>query len=120
MTSTAVQPISIEDAKQAIIALIKENNADFRQFLVEIMTQVAPSSPKKAKKKHVPQNSSPVNAEHIPYSEMPFWKANPHLKPLDPKDSGAEPLSKDFFDALLAFGNDPELRLTDEMIENID
>ena len=32
--------------------------------------------------------------------EMPFWKANPDMKPRDAKDFDAKPLGKEFFVAL--------------------
>jgi hypothetical protein len=121
MTSTTVQVAPIEATiKQAIVALIKENNAEFQQLLADTLPKSVPSFSKKEKKKQLVLNGLTVKKERIPYSEMPFWKANPHLKPLDPETLGAKPLSKEFFHALLAFANDPELRPTDEMIENID
>lgn len=124
MTATAIQQVSNEDIKQAILALIRENNAEFKQFLGDALPNAKPivskKTPKKAVEKQVVQEEQPVKKERIPYTEMPFWKANPQFKPLNIEDSGAKPLSKEFFDALLAFARDPELRLTDEMIKDID
>ena len=98
MTSTVIQTVSPEDVKQAIIALIKENNADFRQFIVDNLPNLALPAPKKTKKKQTLPNTSPQNGsdantakkERIPYSEMPFWKANPHLKPRIPEGKGTD------------------------------
>ena len=124
MTATAIQQVSNEDIKQAILALIRENNAEFKQFLGDALPNAKPivskKTPKKAVEKQVVQEEQPVKKERIPYTEMPFWKANPQFKPLNIEDSGAKPLSKEFFNALLAFARDPELRLTDEMIKDID
>lgn len=124
MTATAIQQVSNEDIKQAILALIRENNAEFKQFLGDALPNAKPivskKTPKKAVEKQVVQEEPSVKKERVPYTEMPFWKANPQFKPLNIEDSGAKPLSKEFFDALLAFARDPELRLTDEMIKDID
>jgi hypothetical protein len=100
MTSTAVQSVSSEDIKQAILALIKENNAEFKQFLGDVLPKSKPVAPKKPVKKQVVQEEPFVNKVHIPYSEMPFWKANPHLKPRVLEGKGG--LSKEFLDALKA------------------
>jgi hypothetical protein len=100
MTSTAVQSVSSEDIKQAILALIKENNAEFKQFLGDVLPKSKPVAPKKPVKKQVVQEEPFVNKVHIPYSEMPFWKANPHLKPRVLEGEGG--LSKEFLDALKA------------------
>lgn len=120
MTSTALQQVSTEDVKQAIIALIKENNAEFKQLLVDLLPNLAPSAPKKAKKKQAPQNSSPVNAEHISYSEMPFWKANPHLKPhvFEGKGTDLEAFSKALANAHEAF-KDISDKEWDDMLEQL-
>jgi hypothetical protein len=124
MTATAIQQVSNEDIKQAILALIRENNAEFKQFLGDALPNAKPivskKAPKKEAKNQVVQEEQPIKKERIPYSEMPFWKANPQFKPLNIEDSGAKPLSKEFFEALVAFAKDPELRLTDEMIKDID
>ena len=120
MTSTAVQTVSQEEIKQAILALIRENNAEFKQLLGNVLPKAKPVVAKKTTKKQAFQSESPVAKVRVPYSEMPFWKANPDLKPVDIEKTGAKPLTKAFYDALLAFANDPELRLTDEMIEDID
>lgn len=99
MTSTAVQQtVSTEEVKQAIIALIKENNAEFKQLLVELLPHLTSPAPKKAKKQTTPKIEFPPKKERIPYSEMPFWKANPDLKPIVLESKGG--LSKDFWSAL--------------------
>lgn len=99
MTDTAVQqPVSFEELKQVVIALIKENNAEFKQLLDDYRPKRVPKTQKKAKEKQVSFNGTPVKKERIPYSEMPFWKANPHLKPHVIEGKGG--LSNEFWKAL--------------------
>lgn len=99
MTDTAVQqPVSFEELKQVVIALIKENNAEFKQLLADSIPKRVPKTSKKAKEKQVPLNGTPVKKERIPYSEMPFWKANPDLKPHVLEGKGG--LSNGFWNAL--------------------
>jgi hypothetical protein len=118
MTDTIVQqPVSFEDLKQVVLSLIKENNAEFKQLLADSLPKIAPSKPKKAKEQQEALNGTPVKKERIPYSEMPFWKANPHLKPLE---GPPNPNQKAFLEAILAFATNPETQLTDAMIEGID
>jgi hypothetical protein len=118
MTSTAKQqPVSTEEIKQAIIALIKENNAEFKQLLAELLPNLDLPTPKKAKNKTESKIEFPPKKERIPYSEMPFWKANPDLKPLE---GPSTPNQKAFLEAILAFATNPETQLTDEMIEGVD
>ena len=118
MTSTAAQQsVSTEEVKQAIIALIKENNAEFKQLLVELLPNLASPASKKTKSKAESKIESPAQKERIPYSEMPFWKANPDLKPLE---APSNPNQKAFLEAILAFATNPETQLTDAMIEGID
>ena len=117
MATATVQQISKEDIKEAIMTLIKENNAEFRQLLSDLLPKTLEKTKKKVK------HNAPftvIKKERVPYREMPFWKANPDLKPRNPKDFGGEPLSKEFFDALMAFATNPETQLTDEMIQDID
>jgi hypothetical protein len=100
MTSTAVQVVPTEAAiKQAIVALIKNNKVEFQQLLADALLKSKPSSSKKEKKKQDNQNELALKKERIPYSEMPFWKANPHLKPLVPEPSKTVS-EKEFFDVL--------------------
>ncbi len=118
MTSTAAQQsVSTEEVKQAIIALIKENNAEFKQLLAELLPNLTSPTPKKVEETAAPKIEFPPKKERIPYSEMPFWKANPHLKPLEGPPT---PNQKAFLDAIMAFATNPETQLTDEMIEGID
>ncbi len=95
MTATAIQQVSNEDIKQAILALIRENNAEFKQFLSDALPNAKPivskKTPKKAVEKQVVQEEQPVKKERIPYSEMPFWKANPQFKPRVPEGKGGLP-----------------------------
>jgi hypothetical protein len=99
MTSTAVQQsVSTEDLKQAIYALVEEKNSEFLQFIAHKLEKKSVIAPKKTKKKTETKIEFPPKKERIPYSEMPFWKANPHLKPHVLEGKGG--LSKDFWDAL--------------------
>lgn len=100
MTSTAVQTVSQEEIKQAILALIRENNAEFKQLLGNVLPKSKPVVAKKTTKKQEVQEESPVPKVRVPYSEMPFWKANPDLKPLDIEKTSGKPLTKEFYDAL--------------------
>jgi hypothetical protein len=100
MTSTAVQTVSQEEIKQAILALIRENNAEFKQLLGDFLPKSKPVVAKKTPKKQAVQVELPVAKVRVPYSEMPFWKANPDLKPVDIEKTGAKPLTKEFYDAL--------------------
>lgn len=115
--SATSQRIALEDVKLAILSLIRENNAEFKQFLLELMPNSLALPPKKTKKKTVTQIEFPPKKERIPYSEMPFWKANPHLKPIEVPPN---PNKNAFLEAILAFATNPETQLTDEMIEGID
>jgi hypothetical protein len=101
MTSTAVQTVSKEEIKQAILALIRENNAEFKQLLGDFLPKSKPVVAKKTPKKQAVQVELPVAKVRVPYSEMPFWKANPDLKPVDIEKTGAKPLTREFYDALL-------------------
>ena len=108
--------MSIDDIKQAILSLIQENNAEFKQFLDELM--VDKNLPIVEKETEQIVEMPPVKAvqkEPLHWSEMAYWKAYPDRKPLDPRELGGEPLSKEFFDGLLAFAINPETRITDDL-----
>ena len=97
MATATVQEVSTEALKEAIMLLIEEHKTEFKQLLN------GSSSKKKAATKKKQDAHAPVvgvQKERVPYYEMPFWKANPHLKPLDARDLDAKPLGKDFFQAL--------------------
>jgi hypothetical protein len=83
MTATAIQQVTIEDVKQAILVLFKENSAELKSFLDDLSSKITdtPSPKKKKTKAKKPKESTftVVEGPRIPYSEMPFWKANPHL-----------------------------------------
>ena len=117
MPTTSVQKVSTEDVKQAILALMKENNAEFKQMLGEILPKLTVSNPKK--KKDISKNLSdlPAQTERVPYSEMPFWKANPHLKPLKLEGGG---VSIEVIKELQAFFQEPGNEITDEWFEMLD
>ena len=112
----AASTMSIDDMKQAILSLIQENNAEFKQFLTELMTEKNVSVVEKKTEQII--EMPPVKAvpkEPLHWSEMAYWKAYPDRKPLDPRELGGEPLSKEFFDGLLAFATNPETRITDDL-----
>ena len=109
-------PMSVDDIKQAILSLIQENNAEFKHFLDELM--VDKNLPIGEKETEPTVETLPVEAvqkEPLHWSEMAYWKAYPDRKPLDPRELGGEPLSKEFFDGLLAFATNPETRITDDL-----
>ena len=95
-TSTPLQSITLEVVKQAIVSLIQEKNPDFIQLITDILTEKDLPVEQKEKELKVPIEF--VKKERIPYSEMPFWKANPDLKPRIIESKGG--LSKDFWAAL--------------------
>ena len=121
MATTSVQKVSTEDVKQAILTLMKENNAEFKQMLVEILPKLTVSNPKKKKDTSKKLSDLPAQTERVPYSEMPFWKANPHLKPLKLEDNAAS--KEEFFaqiKALQELFQEPGNEITDEWFEMLD
>ena len=109
-------PMSIDDIKQAILSLIQENNAEFKQFLTELMmNQNSSIIEKQAEQTVATPPVETVPKEPLHWSEMAYWKAYPDRKPRDPREFGAEPLSKEFFEGLLAFATNPETRITDDL-----
>ena len=133
MTSTAVQEVSTEAAiQQAITALIKKNNAEFQQLLGDYLPKtkrsIAKKEPNEAalqndsivqkeQKEATRQNGSPVSKSRIPYSEMPFWKANPDLKPRVPEGKG---ITLEAIKELQAFFQEPGNEITDEWFDMLD
>jgi hypothetical protein len=112
----AAQPMSKEVVKACVVSLIKENDTDFIAFLADLLAKTdTPVVSKKEKK--TTSNGHYTPKERIPYSEMPFWKANPHLKPAN--SEGFE-TKQGFYEALMAFATNPETRLTDDMIDDLD
>ena len=107
-------PMSIDDIKQAILSLIQENNAEFKQFLDELM--VDKNSPVVEKVTEPIVEIPPVEAvqkEPLHWSEMPFWKAHPELKPIDTKPFAAK---QGLYEAMMNFATNPETRLTDDLM----
>jgi hypothetical protein len=121
MTATAIQQVSNEDIKQAILALIRENNAEFKQFLGDALPNAKPivskKAPKKAVEKQVVQEEQPVKKERIPYSEMPFWKANPQFKPRVPEGKG---ITMEAIKELQALFQEPDCPPVEEWIAQLD
>jgi hypothetical protein len=85
MTATVIQQMTTEDVKQAILLLFKENSAELKAFLDDLSSKIVDTPTPKNKKTETekPEESTftvVVESPRIPYSEMPFWKANPHLQ----------------------------------------
>ena len=99
------------------MALIKDNNAQFQQLLGDYLPKTKSFKPKKEPKEAASQNDSPVPKPRIPYSEMPFWKANPHIKPLVPEGPG---ITLEAIKELQAFFQDPECPPIEWWIEQLD
>ena len=117
MPTTSVQKVSTEEVKQAILALIKENNAEFKQLLSQLLPSMTISAPKKNKKTAQSLPTLPPHTERIPYDEMPFWKANPHLKPLKSEGLG---VSIESIKELQAFFQEPGNEITEEWFDMLD
>ena len=117
MTSTASQQISKEDIKQVIISLIQENNAEFTHLIADLMPKIQIPSKKKSKKK---VESTFVQNERIPYSEMPFWKTHSHLKPLVAEDFGAEAVSMETIKNLQTLFQQPDCPPIEEWLADLD
>ena len=108
-------PMSIDDIKQAILSLIQENNAEFKQFLTELMADK--NLPIVEKETEQIIEMPPVEAvpkEPLHWREMPFWKAHPELKPIEVKPN---PNKKKLYEAMMAFATNPETRITDDMVD---
>ena len=92
MTATAIQQVTTEDVKQGILALIRENNAELKAFLGEVSAKITdtptPHNGRIKAQKSKKATFTVVEGARVPYSEMPFWKENPHLKPIDFKAQG--------------------------------
>ncbi len=106
MTETAIQQVTPEDVKQAILTLIRENNAELKAILREIPIPAKIKDSAKRKKKKSKDSKSKdrsitiIEGSRIPYSEMPFWKANPHLKSLVLTKKNHRPAKGDFATAM--------------------
>ncbi len=133
MTATAIQQVTNEDVKDAILSLIRDNNAEFRTFLGDISTKIKKKPKPKKKKKEVVKAGNTttivlegegttitiIQGERMPFSEMPFWKANPHLKPVSLKEQGYG-VSIEALKDLQAFFQEPGNEITDEWFEMLD
>lgn len=111
---TPLDSVSKEGIKQAILSLIRENNAEFKQFFAELLTNNELSSLEKEQEKSL--ENAPVEAvkfEQPDWREMPFWKAHPELKPIEIKPN---PNKKKLYEAMVAFATNPETRLTDDLM----
>ncbi len=97
-SSTTLKNISTGEVKQVLLALIKENKAEFKQFLAELLTYI--DSPLVQKEKEPLTSPETIKKEPLPSDDMPIWQANPDLNP--PVLGDEDGLSKDFWDALHA------------------
>jgi hypothetical protein len=109
MATTVIQKPTTEDVKQAIVALVRENNTEFKQLLKELLSPQPKASSKK--------KSLPNPKVKVPYSEMPFWKANSDLQPLD---LSKNTLKKETFTELQTLFQDPECPPLDEWLASLD
>ena len=114
MAAGTIQHVSKEEIKEAIPALIKENNAEFKQLLNDLLPKNKITTKKKQK-----QNLSVTifKKERAPYQEMPFWKAHPDLKPLD---ANPYAIKKEDFYALQNLFQEPDCPPVEEWIEKLD
>lgn len=114
MASGTIPQVSKEEIKEAIMALIKENNAEFKQLLNDLMPKTNLTTKKKRK-----QDSSPsiIKKERVAYQEMPFWKAHPELKPLDAAKFAVQ---KEDFYALQTLFQQPDCPPIEEWIAELD
>ena len=110
MTTTTNQQVSTEVIKEAIIALIKENNAEFQQLIDGLV-----SKKKKKQKQNTP--IAVIKKERLPYHKMPFWKANPDLKPHVVEGPG---ITLEAIRELQAFFKEPGNEIIDEWFEMLD
>jgi hypothetical protein len=108
MATTVIQKPTTEEVKQAIVALVRENNTEFKQLLKELLS---PQPKASSKKKALPNPKVKV-----PYSEMPFWKANSDLQPLDLSKNA---LKKETFTELQTLFQDPECPPLDEWLASL-
>ena len=116
MATVTIQQVSTETVKEAIITLIQENNTEFKQLIAGL------SPKKKGANKKKPKSETPITVvkkERVPYHEMPFWKANPHLKPIDAKEEGYG-ITMEALNELRAFFKEPGNEITDEWLEMLD
>ena len=114
MATATIQQASTEDIKEAILLLIKENNAEFQQLLNNL------TSKKKKSAKTKPKEETPITVvkkERVPYHEMPFWKANPDFKPLTLEGPG---ITMEAIRELQTFFKEPGNEITDEWFEMLD
>ena len=107
--------MSIDDIKQAILSLIQENNAEFKQFLDELM--VGKNLPIVEKETEQIVEMPPVETlpkEPLDWREMAYWKAYPDRKP---REVQPNPNKKKLYEAMMAFATNPETRITDDMVD---
>jgi hypothetical protein len=117
-----VQPttvsISSADLQAAIVALIQQNNAELRQLIAEILPPLL-QQPKKTRKTALKMSKASVTPPlpRKPYHELPFWKANPHLKPVKVTGYG---LKKEVFEQAQQFFQQPDYSITETWFDNLD
>ena len=115
MATVTIQQVSTETVKEAIITLIQENNTEFKQLIAGLSPKKKNGNKKKTK---VETPITVVKKERVPYHEMPFWKANPHLKPRVVKQGDG--MSMEAVRELQAFFKEPGNEITDKWFEMLD
>lgn len=114
--NSSLSTVSPADLQAAVIALIQQNNVELKQLMSEALLNLVTVKPKKQQKST--QNRRVTSTKtRVAYSEMPFWKANPHLKPAVKPGLG---LKKEVFEAAQIFFQDPEYPITDAWFEMLD
>ncbi len=107
--NSAIQSISSSELQEAIIALIRQNNTELKQLLTDVLPTLITVVPKK--------QTIFVALPRLPYNELPFWKANPHLSAAKVEGYG---ISKEVFEEARAFFQDSSYLITDEWLEDLD
>ncbi len=123
MTETVTPQVTTEDVKQAILALLRENNVELKSVLEDLAIKIKDSATPKLKKTKAAKTKDGgitiVEGSRMPYSEMPFWKANPHLKPIDFKAQGYG-MTQEAFKNLQDFFQEPGNEIKDEWFDMLD
>jgi hypothetical protein len=117
MTTTNVSPIPQEDLKAALLALMRENNAELKLFLSDLPPFRAYLLYERSKFKQI--TASVETEQHRLYKQMPFWKAHPEFKPIDIKAQGYG-ITQVAFKKVCAFFQEPGNEITDEWFEMLD
>ena len=117
MTTTNVSPIPQDALKEALLALMRENNAELKLFLSDLPPFRSYIMDKQSK---FTQILVPVKTEqHRLYEKMPFWKAHPEFKPINLKAQGYG-ITQEALKKAQAFFQEPGNEITDEWFDMLD